>query len=60
MTEQARWTNQKFGGYHLREPLEDEVDLTRVGPTTPCGEYMRRFWQPGGVSQELIDPPLTA
>ena len=56
MTEQARWTNQKFGGYHLREPREDEVDLTRVGPTTPCGEYMRRFWLPVAMTEQLGKP----
>ncbi|HEY3115818.1 MAG TPA: Rieske 2Fe-2S domain-containing protein [Chloroflexota bacterium] len=27
--------------------------LTRVGPGTPCGEMMRRYWQPAALVQEL-------
>jgi phthalate 4,5-dioxygenase oxygenase subunit len=33
---------------------ENEL-LTRTGPGTPCGELMRRYWQPAGLSEEL--PP---
>jgi len=29
--------------------------LTRIGPGTPCGELMRRYWQPAALSEEL--PP---
>jgi nitrite reductase/ring-hydroxylating ferredoxin subunit len=46
-----------YGAYHHRErPAEDE-ELTRVGPGTPCGEYLRRFWQPIILSEELHDLP---
>ncbi len=31
--------------------------LTRVGPDTPCGEYLRRFWQPVILASELGDLP---
>jgi phenylpropionate dioxygenase-like ring-hydroxylating dioxygenase large terminal subunit len=43
----------KFGGYY--QPKEREVeDLTaRVGPGTPCGEYLRRFWHPIMLSTQL-------
>ena len=58
MTESARWTNEKYGGYHIREPLEDDVDLTRVGPTQPCGEYMRRFWTPVAMTEQLGERPV--
>ena len=34
------------------------AELTHVGPDTPCGEYMRRFWQPVCFSDELNDLPL--
>jgi phthalate 4,5-dioxygenase oxygenase subunit len=27
--------------------------LTRTGPTTPCGDLMRRYWQPVALSEEL-------
>ena len=33
--------------------------LTQVGPGTPMGEYLRRYWQPiGGASEET--PPGTS
>ncbi len=31
--------------------------LTRVGPGTPMGELMRRYWQPIGAVAELDDHP---
>jgi phthalate 4,5-dioxygenase len=34
---------------------EENERLTRVGPGTPAGELMRRYWQPAGLSEEL--PP---
>lgn len=34
----------------------DEV-LARVGPGTPCGEYLRRYWHPVGVSASVTDRP---
>jgi phenylpropionate dioxygenase-like ring-hydroxylating dioxygenase large terminal subunit len=43
--------------YHRGMPPEDE-ELTRVGPGTPCGEYMRRFWQPVILASELGDLPV--
>src|SRR5438552_3292109 len=27
--------------------------LTQTGPRTPCGELMRRYWQPVALSEEL-------
>jgi phthalate 4,5-dioxygenase len=27
--------------------------LTQIGPRTPCGELMRRYWQPVALSEEL-------
>ena len=35
---------------------EDNVKITRVGPGTPCGELMRRYWQPFLLSSELAQP----
>src|SRR5712692_8598889 len=34
---------------------KEENDLvTQVGPGTPCGELMRRYWQPVALSEELL------
>ena len=43
--------------YHRDVPTEDEY-LTHVGPGTPAGEYLRRFWQPVAYSTQLMDLPL--
>jgi hypothetical protein len=31
--------------------------LTEVGPGKPCGELMRRYWQPIATSAEVNDVP---
>ncbi len=36
---------------------EIDPELTRVGPGTPCGELMRRYWQPVCLSADLTDLP---
>src|SRR5208282_2018836 len=53
----APFLSTTFSAYHHRErPAEDE-ELTRVGPGTPCGEYLRRFWHPVVLSEDLRDLP---
>ena len=37
------------------QPRDGQDLLTRVGPGTPCGTLMRRYWQPAALSEEL--PP---
>lgn len=32
---------------------EEQETLTRVGPGTPMGELLRRYWMPAGASSEL-------
>src|SRR5258705_1245665 len=57
MADRAPFLTKAYSGYHHRErPAEDE-ELTRVGPGTPCGEYLRRFWQPVILSSELGELP---
>jgi 5,5'-dehydrodivanillate O-demethylase len=34
---------------------EDNVRLTRVGPGSPCGELLRRYWHPVAQATELSD-----
>lgn len=47
--------NETYGGYrHRQVPGEDE-ELTHVGPGTPGGEYLRRYWHPVIYSEELTD-----
>ena len=42
--------------YDYEVPAEDP-ELTHVGPGTPMGELMRRYWQPICLSGELTDLP---
>jgi len=56
----AKTTNikQPYGAYYGREIPSEDAFLTHVGPGTPCGEYLRRFWHPIAYSRELTDLPL--
>jgi phenylpropionate dioxygenase-like ring-hydroxylating dioxygenase large terminal subunit len=54
----APFLKTQYGGYFHREVPEEDAELTHVGPGTPCGEYMRRFWQPVCFSDDLNDLPL--
>ena len=47
----------KFGGYHRQVALDEDRELTHVGPGTPGGEYLRRFWHPIALASELGDAP---
>ena len=49
-----------FKGYNLntrmQQPPDDE--LTKIGPGTPCGEYLRRYWHPIAMTEQITDLPL--
>lgn len=47
-----------FGGYYQRDLPEVDKELTSVGPSTPAGEYLRRFWTPVCLTAQLTDVPL--
>jgi nitrite reductase/ring-hydroxylating ferredoxin subunit len=47
-----------FDGYRRREVPKPDPELTEVGPGTPCGEYLRRFWQPVAFARDLTETPL--
>ncbi len=49
---------QMKSAYGLKIP-EADPQLTHVGPGTPCGELMRRYWQPFCLSSDLTDLPKT-
>nr|ART90050.1 alpha-ketoglutarate-dependent taurine dioxygenase [uncultured bacterium] len=37
--------------------ISENEELTRVGPGTPAGEMLRRYWHPVGLSADLKDSP---
>jgi nitrite reductase/ring-hydroxylating ferredoxin subunit len=49
-----------FDGYDRRDTSPPDPELTPVGPRTPAGEYLRRFWQPVAFVRELAETPLRA
>ena len=52
-----RTTPQGDGNAYGRPLGTHNARLTEVGPGTPCGELMRRYWQPVGVSSLVTDRP---
>ena len=47
-----------YSGYHQAKSYEIDEELACVGPGTPCGEYMRRFWHPVAMTSQVGDLPL--
>jgi phenylpropionate dioxygenase-like ring-hydroxylating dioxygenase large terminal subunit len=45
------------GSAYGRPPQHSNKLLTEVGPGTPCGELMRRYWQPIATSADVQDAP---
>ena len=54
----APFLTKPYGGYLNRDVPKDDKELTRVGPGTPMGEYLRRFWQPLLLSEQITDLPV--
>ncbi|MEX0366293.1 MAG: aromatic ring-hydroxylating dioxygenase subunit alpha [Ruegeria sp.] len=45
---------------HTRQSVWAEApdpELTEVGPGTPCGEYLRRYWLPVAMTDQVSDLP---
>ena len=49
--------NYPYGAYDFRDVPEEDKELTHVGPGTPGGEYLRRYWQPVALSDDVRDLP---
>ncbi|HHZ73247.1 MAG TPA: aromatic ring-hydroxylating dioxygenase subunit alpha, partial [Gammaproteobacteria bacterium] len=58
MTDSMTPPPMSYGGYYQTGTPADDQELTRVGPGTPCGEYMRRFWWPVSMVEQVTDLPL--
>ena len=51
-----RAASNNGSAYGRSQPRSNKL-LTEVGPGTPMGELMRRYWQPVAVSREVTDLP---
>ena len=58
MATRMKDTNRGFSGYFRTDLPEEAAELTHVGPGTPCGEYLRRYWQPISLSSEINELPV--
>jgi nitrite reductase/ring-hydroxylating ferredoxin subunit len=47
-----------YNGYRLQPKPDTDELLTDTSVGTPCGEYLRRYWQPFLLASELYDLPL--
>lgn len=57
MSESVSRTQPLDGTAYGRPQPSSESLLTEVGPGTPCGEYMRRYWQPVRAAAEVTERP---
>ena len=57
-TKKAPFLSKPHSAYYHREVPDEDPFLMHVGPGTPAGEYLRRFWQPVAFSGQLKDLPL--
>ena len=54
----SHFPRSAYSAYHFRNVPGEDTELTHVGPDTPCGEYLRRFWQPIALSDEVGEVPV--
>ena len=47
-----------YSAYLHRDVPPVDEEITHVGPGTPAGEWLRRFWHPVFVSDEVKDLPV--
>ena len=57
MVARAAFLTDLYAGYEHRGVPEEDQEMTHVGPGTPCGEWMRRYWVPVAYSADLKDLP---
>jgi nitrite reductase/ring-hydroxylating ferredoxin subunit len=55
-TTRTRTTNRDGSAYGRKAPAYD-ASITEVGPATPCGEWLRRYWHPVGLASDATERP---
>ena len=58
VTKRPPFLTKPYSAYYHTEVPEEDAEITRVGPGTPAGEYLRRFWQPILVAHQVNDGPI--
>jgi phenylpropionate dioxygenase-like ring-hydroxylating dioxygenase large terminal subunit len=47
-----------FSGHGIALSKDVDDEITRVGPSAPAGEYLRRYWHPVFLSKDLDEQPV--
>jgi nitrite reductase/ring-hydroxylating ferredoxin subunit len=50
--------NKPYSGYYKPADRPADEELARVAKGAPCGEYLRRFWQPIMMTSRVKSAPL--
>jgi nitrite reductase/ring-hydroxylating ferredoxin subunit len=58
MEKQKSVLKRPYEGYYSSVIPPEDAELTHVGPGTPCGEYLRRYWHPVAQTSVLRDLPI--
>lgn len=57
MNETAIPNTAAYSGYSTPQRGKSDELLVRTGTGSPCGEYLRRYWQPIALTSEVTDVP---
>jgi len=50
--------NNIYKGYEQAKPVGDDQEISHTDFSTPCGEYLRRYWHPVALTSEVSTTPL--
>ena len=51
-------SKENYRGYFQSHSVAIDEEIALIGPGTPCGEYLRRFWHPFFLSSDLGECPV--
>ena len=56
--EEIKINYKGFSGHSIALSNDVDDEITRIGPSTPAGEYLRRYWHPVFLSKDLGEQPV--
>ena len=59
MAVQRSFLKTRYGAYYADNSIPEDPTLTHVEKGSPCGELLRRYWQPVALSSEVAELPIT-
>ena len=49
---------KNFRGYRQSKLPKSDETISQTDPSTPCGEYLRRYWHPVALTSAVSTIPL--